>query len=136
MTHTAEETPMRQETVHDAIETPTSVVTAEQQMPLALAIELMKDKGVHHLVVKDGADVVGVRSYRDVFDNGVQVTADGELRLGVGRTVGDVMVWLADHVDDETSLAEALELMQTHGCTALPVMNGNDLTGIVTQTDL
>ncbi|WP_034336068.1 CBS domain-containing protein [Deinococcus misasensis] len=50
--------------------------------------------------------------------------------------VRDVMTPHPITVSPETSVPEAMQLMQTHGFRRLPVVEGGELVGIVTDRDL
>jgi acetoin utilization protein AcuB len=106
-----------------------SVRTVAPSMAAADAWELMKTRGIHHLVVTRGADVVGVLSNRDAGGR-----ADSTTRAG--RTVGDLMTTAVVTVTPEQTARKAATLMKGRTIGCLPVKRGGRLVGIVTTSDL
>ena len=105
------------------------VQTVKPAMAAADAWELMRRKEIHHLVVMEGARIVGVLSDRDV---GGRVGAS----LLAGRTVADLMsrhVVTRSPTDTVRSTANAMR-GRTIGC--LPIVDRGRLVGIVTVSDL
>ncbi len=94
----------------------------------AIAWDKMRAHRIHHLVVIEGSRVVGVLSERDL--HGI----DPKVRLE--KTVGELMAREPVTVSPETTLREAANLMRGNRIGCLPVMDGAQLAGIVTTTDL
>ena len=106
-----------------------NVLCVDPRQDASSAWAAMNRKGIHHLVVTRDAVVVGVVSERDLGGpHGEEVRR--------GKTVGDLMTALVLAVSPDTSVRKAAKLMrgQTIGC--LPVIDGKQLVGIVTVTDL
>jgi acetoin utilization protein AcuB len=82
---------------------------------------------VRHLVVLEGRRVVGVLSDRDVAGRG---------SLRQVEAVGDVMSEPVVSGHPEMTLRQAANRMRGRSIGCLPVMEGDDLVGIVTTTDL
>ena len=106
-----------------------SVRTVPQTMPAADAWELMKSRGIHHLVVTRGPDVVGVLSNRDA--GGRQGAA-----LRRGRTVGELMTPGAVTIEGKETVRKAANVMRGRTIGCLPVTRDHRLVGIVTTADL
>jgi CBS domain-containing protein len=79
---------------------------------------------IHHLIVVDGRQIVGVVSYRDL------VGRDNELAV---RQVMSRDVVTVVPTDTLRSVASRL-LGRTHGCAA--VLERDELAGVLTTTDL
>jgi acetoin utilization protein AcuB len=109
------------------------VVVTSPSETVSQAIERMRSKAIHHLVVIERGAVSGVVSDRDIFEKAI---APGGATLRADLTVADVMVPLADAVLEDTSLAQVLALMWSHRVSGLPVVRANGEVGIVTETDL
>jgi tRNA nucleotidyltransferase (CCA-adding enzyme) len=77
-------------------------------------------------MVMRGTALVGIVSERDLLRN----AADRD------RPVEEFMSTPARVVTPETELAEAEVLMATEKLGCLPVLQGSDLIGILTRTDL
>jgi acetoin utilization protein AcuB len=93
------------------------------------AWELMRSKGVHHLVVTDGSAVVGVISERD---------AGGRRRSAVrnGLRVSDLMTASVVTVPPDTTVRRAANLMRGRSIGSLVVTARGRVAGIVTVADL
>jgi CBS domain-containing protein len=89
----------------------------------------MRQQGVHHLIVMDRGQIVGVVSDRDMGGR-------GGAALRKSSTVADFMS--ADPVvaSPETTVREAANLLRGRNVGCLPVFDGKKLVGIVTITDL
>jgi CBS domain-containing protein len=106
------------------------VETARLDEPAESAWDRMRQKKIHHMVVKDEEKIVGVLSARDV---------EGDDRVAIRKqlTVRDLMTPFAVKVKETASVRRAANLMRgwTVGC--LPVVDGRErLVGIVTVSDL
>lgn len=111
------------EIMRHPVETATATEDAEA------ALERMRRKRIHHLVVKDGAEIVGVLSTRDFAG------PEGERRTS--RTVGGLMTPVAVKVRDTSSVRHAAILMRGQNLGCLPVVDAHaHVVGIVTTSDL
>lgn len=108
------------------------VLTAHPEDPVVRALDVMGERGVRHVVVLDAAGALaGIVSNRDVF----RLRALGEAPERV--TLGRIMTPAPLHVTElEAPLGEAARLMHTHKVSALPVMDGRDLVGVITSDDV
>jgi acetoin utilization protein AcuB len=93
------------------------------------AWELMRSKGVRHLVVTDGGRVVGVLSNRD---------AGGRQGSPVrrNRTVAELMTGRVVTVPPTTTLRKAANLMRGRSIGCLVVTERERIVGILTVADL
>ena len=105
------------------------VFTIAQNVSLDVAHRTMQEHHTHHLVVVEGGEIVGVLSARDLERRRLPIIEDKWF-------VGDIMSKPAIVAHPETTTAEAVTLMRgmAHGC--LPVVDGTELVGIVTTSDL
>ena len=107
----------------------TEVVTAPPGEDAEKAFQRMRTRGIHHLVVMDGRQVVGVLSERDVGGGrGAQIRA--------GRTVGELMSGQAITASPVTTVRQAANLLRARTIGCLPILEDGKLAGIVTLTDL
>ena len=106
------------------------VQTVSRGTPAANARERMRTKKIHHLLVKDGAELVGVLSARDL--------RRGERRGGGVKTrlVADCMTTGAVTVDPDTSVHRAANMMRGRSIGCLIVVDKGRPVGIVTVADL
>ena len=94
-----------------------------------VAWQIMSAAGIHHLVVMENGHVIGVISQRDL--GGIHGAA-----VRAHKRVADLMTTSVVFASPETSLTRAASLMRGHVIGCLPVLEGNELVGIVTITDL
>jgi CBS domain-containing protein len=125
------------------------VFTATRDMPLRLAATRMLEYGISGMPVVDGERLVGVISETDIlFKERTAPVRDGlvdwlvhygedppDAKLAA-RTVGEAMTAPAVTIGSRKLVAEAAALMLDLGIDRLPVVDGEELVGIVTRTDL
>ena len=112
-------------------------VTVSPSTTLDDAISLMQDHNFRHLPVVDrrGA-LVGLLTQSDVLAATDSILRDRENRLPVTRLpVEDMMITRVMTVDVETSLRSAAKLIEKHKIGCLPVLEGDRLVGIITDSD-
>jgi CBS domain-containing protein len=93
------------------------------------AREVMRTKGVHHLVVRRGSRVVGLLSDRDLG-------GPAGVALTTGRSVAEVMTTRVVTVKPTMTVRGAANLMRGRSIGCLVVMDRGRLVGIVTAADL
>jgi CBS domain-containing protein len=105
--------------------TPVEVISPSAS--IAAAERRLKLKNIHHLVVVEHGKVVGMVTTE---------TLKGRLAEGAKRVV-DAMIRNITIATPETTVREAANLMMPgHLQTAVPVVRGNRLVGIVSVSDL
>ena len=99
-------------------------------------VELFHTKQFRHVLVVDHAGrLVGVVSDRDVLRCfGYREAPDRSELAGI--VVSELMSKDLLTVGPETPVEQAVALMMDEGISALPVLNGPELVGILTNTDL
>jgi CBS domain-containing membrane protein len=118
-----------------------SVVTLTQGQSLPLARELMQLKRLRHLpVVDEHGALVGLVTHRDLLAAAISslapLSSDEREELQFGIPVSRAMaeqVWTI-HPTARADAAARLMLDQAVGC--LPVVEGRQLVGIITESDL
>lgn len=101
-----------------------NVITVRPSDTLATAQKILRQYGIHHLLVVDGGEVAGVLSHRDLFGR-----KESEL---VSEAMSRDIVTVTP--DDTARSAASRMLGRTHGCVA--VLDGRRIAGIVTSNDL
>jgi CBS domain-containing protein/ribosome-associated translation inhibitor RaiA len=105
------------------------VVTIGAGEKASAAWSRMRDRRIRHLVVTENGKVVGVISQRDL--GGIE---GAELRRN--RLVRELMTPRPRTATPTTTLREAAALMREGPIGSLPVVDGGQLAGIVTATDV
>lgn len=117
-----------------------NVLSVKADQPLKEVVSLFKKNTFRHLPVIQGNEIVGIISSTDVnrltfgtlFDN--QEGAD-EAVLEM-LSIPQVMTSKPKTISSETPIKDAAEIFATEGFHALPVVDENELKGIVTTTDV
>lgn len=106
------------------------VVTVTPTATVADALELIRNHNIRHLPVLDAGRVVGVATDRDL-----------RLALEPGSTpadatVQDIMTTSPVAVSPDTPIESAAALLSEHRIGCLPVLEDDELVGILTRSDL
>lgn len=111
----------------------TDLFTVHEDEPVELVASLMDWKQIRHVPVEDDEmRLVGVVSYRTLL----RMMAQGDTqRDGIPIPVSDVMRRNPIVVGPETTTRDAIAIMRQHRISALPVVEGDRLVGIVTERD-
>jgi acetoin utilization protein AcuB len=117
------------------------VITIKAGISIHDALNLMHKEGIRRLpVVNDRGLMIGIISELDILHaNPSDATSLSiwELNYLLSRiTVADVMTRDVVSVVVDTPIEEAARIMADNKIGGLPVMRGNDLVGIITETDL
>ena len=107
----------------------TRVVTIGPDETADAAWTRMRRRGIRHLVVMDGTQLVGVISERDL--GGRTGTRHRE-----NRSVRDLMTRRVASAGPEATLHDAADQMREQLIGSLPVLDDDQLVGIVTATDV
>jgi CBS-domain-containing membrane protein len=116
------------------------VATLDVNDELSLANDIMRLGRIRHLPVVDGTRLAGIISERDLFRSslaqalgyGSEATRDLMKKL----RIKDVMVQSVTTVAPETPLCEATRIMVEQKIGCLPVVDGDRLVGLITETDI
>ena len=119
----------------------THVATVHHGEPVSKVRQLVKERGVHHIPVVNGDQLVGIVSFSDILrvsfgdtfatdERTVDATLDHTLKLE------DIMAKDPVCLQESASIREAAEILAQGNFHAIPVVHGKKLVGIVTSTDL
>jgi len=111
----------------------TDVKRIKQSASISDAAKVMRDAGVSSLVVEPDADgdAFGIITRRDVIEAFLSSTVSGPADL-----VEDVMTKPAITVNPGMSIYNCQQLMRMVGIRRLPVVDGNQLVGILSNADI
>lgn len=93
------------------------------------AWQFMQEEHIRHLVVVDGENIVGVLSDRDLGG------AHGALARA-GKAARDLMTPHAIVIGADTDVREVAKILRDLTIDCFPVVDGRQLVGIITTTDL
>ncbi|MDP3073313.1 MAG: site-2 protease family protein [Opitutaceae bacterium] len=113
-------------TVRDAMQT--RFRTLASDAPLAAAVEELLAGAQHDFPVVEGSAVVGILRRQDL----VKALAEH----GKTGTVASAMTRECPTVEADERLDRAFERLQSGGCTAVPVMERGQLTGVLTMENI
>jgi acetoin utilization protein AcuB len=119
-----------------------NVLTVTPATTLGEALRITREQGIRHLPVVDNGKLVGLLSDRDLRLAAPPAWASdtdyAQLRATfVEKKISDVMTaHTIISTTEITPIEDAARLMYEHRIGCLPVMRGNDLVGILTETDV
>lgn len=117
------------------------VITLNKTDDLEKAEHLFKQHHIRHIPVVDGRSVIGMLSYTDLqrlsfTDMNNEQESDADAMVFNMFTIDQVMKKKVACVSSTNSIKEVAEVFTTKEFHALPVIENNQLVGIVTTTDL
>lgn len=122
----------------------TKLLTVSPEDSVEGAVRLLQTRGVRHLLVVDGHDLVGILSDRDIKRALDPEKSKRKKLLNLGGLffllepilVREIMTKDPTSIAPSASAQEAARLMVAKRFGALPVVKAGKLVGIVTETDL
>jgi len=116
-----------------------NVVTVACHAPVSEAAALMSRYRIRHLPVVSGARLVGLISDRDLKASAASLGVESRasrVATACEVTAGDLIRPGVVSVAPTATAEHAAELLAQHRIGSLPVVEGDELVGIVTATDL
>lgn len=111
-----------------------SLLTIDKDQSISDAIEIMEKENVSRLLVTDGGVVIGILTEEDIAR---RLGTGRERKLKSGRIhVSAAMTKKLVVVSSQSEPKEAATIMLKHGFSSLPIVENNEVLGIVTKTDL
>jgi CBS domain-containing protein len=117
-----------------------NIITVRSDENLIVAIELLNEFKIRHLpVVDEQGDLVGIISDRDLLGLVLNIkpwNSSQQSDIAWSKTrVFEVMTKTPEAISAETTLFEAGNLLLDNKISCLPVVEGNRLLGIITESD-
>jgi len=101
--------------------------------------QIFKERNIHHIPVVSGNAVIGLISKNDIerisFVNNIG-NEGVETAIFESLTIDQVMTRDVETVDESDYIRDAATILATGKFHALPVLNNQKLSGIVTSTDM
>lgn len=114
----------------------TDLITVPPSATLAEARTLMHDNRIHHIPVINDDDLVGLVTLTNVLAATDSFLRDPNNRIHANEiSIEDTMVTDVATVDVNASLRHAALFLEKHKIGCLPVMDDDELVGIITDTD-
>ncbi len=117
-----------------------ALITVHPDTPVGRAWRLMQARKVRHLPVIEGTRLIGIVSDRDlrqvILDPAIQEQLGNVSRALNLLTVRQVMTWGVVTVRPDTDARQAAQILREQRISALPVVEGDRLVGILTATDI
>ena len=117
------------------------LITVNHSDDLTTAEILFKRHNIRHIPVVDGKEIIGMLSYTDLLrisyaDAVYEYETEVDTMVYNMFTIEQVMAKTLVKVSPQTTIKEVAELLSEKEFHALPVVDNNELVGIVTTTDL
>jgi acetoin utilization protein AcuB len=116
------------------------VITIPPDMPIIDVLNLMKRERIRRTPVVKHGKLVGIVSDKDLLNASPSPATSlsvWEMNYLLSKiTVKDVMTRKVLCVSEETSIEEAARMMADNKIGGIPVMRGEQVVGIITETDL
>ena len=118
-----------------------ALITADPDMPVLDARQLMVKEKIRHLLVRKGqGELLGIVTDRDIRLNlpskATSLSVWEINHLLTKLTVGQVMTGSVITAGPDRAARDAAQLMLDHKIGAVPVVDGGQLIGIITETDI
>lgn len=117
-----------------------SVVYVAPDTLITDALNLMRSEHVRRLPVLYRGKLIGIISESDLLNASPMVASAltlWELSYCLNKlTVGQIMTREVITVAEDTPIEEAARLMSDHKVSGMPVMRGDSIVGMITETDL
>jgi acetoin utilization protein AcuB len=116
------------------------VITVEPQMPILDALDIMKKNKIKHLPVTQKGKFKGFVTrgmLRDASPSGATSLSIHELHYLISKlTIEKIMLKKPITVSPDLPVEEAIWMGQEHGVSGFPVLEDQNLVGIITQSDI
>jgi len=118
----------------------TDLITLQVDEPLGTAVEATASEQIRHLPILDGDRLVGMVSDRDIkraLPSALIEWSKAEYEKILRETpVRRIMRGNPIIATPQASLADVIRLMLDHRISAIPVVEGGKLVGLLTDTDI
>jgi CBS domain-containing protein len=103
---------------------------------LKAAIDVLQKHNVRHLPVLDGNKLIGILSKSDVDKVKLPEVHSSKGMSIPDLTIDQIMTKSVNTIQHDDTIREAAEILSLMSYHALPVLDGENLVGIVSSTDI
>lgn len=116
-----------------------NIVTVNHTHSLHDVQKLMDEKGIHHLPVVSGEKLIGIISKTDL--ERITFVSNFEkdeisTQMYDALTIEQVMTKQTISIQQDDTILDAATILAKHEFHALPILDGENVVGIVTTTDM
>ncbi|OGO25101.1 MAG: hypothetical protein A2W33_06555 [Chloroflexi bacterium RBG_16_52_11] len=116
------------------------VITVKPEMQITDALNMMRREHIRRAPVVKNSKLVGIVSDKDLLNaspSSATSLSIWEMNYLLSKVqVKDVMTKNVLTITEDTTIEEAARIMSDHKIGGLPVMRGENIVGIITETDL
>ncbi len=115
------------------------VLTVNKTQTIKEVNEMLHNKSIHHVPVVSGKEVIGMLTSTDLQKISFVNSADeGEITTAMWDVLNieQVMTKHVETAQQDDTIYDVAKTLSTSDFHALPVMDKNEIVGIVTSTDL
>lgn len=111
----------------------TDLFTCQKDDPVELVADMMDWRKINYSPVEDTkGNLIGLITSRLILR---YYAKRSKLKTETPMLVRDIMIEKPITIDPNAKILEAVETMKNHGIGSLPVVQGNELVGIITEMD-
>ena len=118
----------------------TELITVSPETPIFDAIDLMKKHDIHRLPVLEQGKLVGLITegiIQEAMPSKATSLSVYEVNYLLNKTtVRDVMIKKVETIAPDALLEDAISIMRSNNIGVLPVIDGEELKGIITNNDI
>ena len=107
------------------------VITITSGETVVSAVKVMSDNNVSCIIIVDNSSVVGIITEKDLLKR-----IAGKDKDFYKMTVAEIMSSPVESIPPDLSILDGSRIMEAKHIKRLPILDGKQLIGIVTQTDL
>ena len=108
-----------------------NIITIDSNEPIKTACNMYREKKIGSLLVTENNSVVGIVTERDIIERTICDDLDAKT-----TPIKQIMSTNVKTVDADERINHAVEIMKNNNIKKLPVLEKNELVGIVTVTDI
>lgn len=114
----------------------THIIFVKPKDNLAKVEEIFANMHIHHILVLENEELIGVISKSDLLNLYTEYTNDNKLVNRITTLAEDIMTPDPISLDLEDTVGLAADIFLSNKIHSIPILNGTRLAGIITNHDL